>query len=209
MGKGNIVNWEEARFELTNMTEIEATEESICVPVKPGHVLMPNLRNFTHHKGLCEKFRGQVSVVDNQATQDELGDVVNQHDSCSTFDITKKFWNGWWDVPEEGNFTNVNNGQDVGEFQPWSLGEPNGINLENCGVTWIDTDNWNDAGCESMICGFCEMERSPDIVLRGCSIKKNIIAIIIPMRLHKWLNFFKQECALTRPLIQSIAGLVI
>ncbi len=52
-------------------------------------------------------------------------------------------------------------------FQPWYMGEPNGKNMENCGITWATRDTWNDQACETKMCGFCELEKAPDVVLRG------------------------------------------
>ncbi len=86
-------------------------------------------------------------------------------DQKGSFD--SRFWNGWWDQPQEGTFTNVNTGEALDGFQPWYLGEPNGKNMENCGIVWVTKNMWNDQGCEFKMCGFCELEKAPDIVIRG------------------------------------------
>ena len=48
--------------------------------------------------------------------------------SCrrSAFDL--EYWNGWWDVPEEGNYTDINDGAPLHAqgYKPWFPGEPNG-----------------------------------------------------------------------------------
>ena len=51
------------------------------------------------------------------------------------------FWAGWWDEPEEGSFTNINN-IIIGPGIPWDTtssipdlwqkSEPNGDRAENC-----------------------------------------------------------------------------
>ncbi len=79
------------------------------------------------------------------------------------------FWNGWWDEPTEGSFTDVNSGRAIApdDYQPWYLGEPNGSDEENCGVTWVRRDAWNDEGCFQGLCGFCHLDEAPVYTLRG------------------------------------------
>ena len=80
------------------------------------------------------------------------------------------FYNGWWDVPDEGSFSTANDPNDVlpsDGFHPWYLGEPNGDTLENCAVVWPLRNAWNDVSCSFPTCSFCELERAPDIQIRG------------------------------------------
>ena len=80
------------------------------------------------------------------------------------------FYAGWWDVPQEGTFSNANDPSDVlvpSSFKPWYLGEPNGDTLENCVVVWPIRNAWNDVECNFPTCSFCELERAPDIQIRG------------------------------------------
>ena len=53
------------------------------------------------------------------------------------------------------------------DYQPWYLGEPNGKDVENCGMSWSNFNAWNDAPCENEVCGFCYLERAPVFTLRG------------------------------------------
>ncbi len=80
--KGNIVNWENAKFDLVNMTEKEVPMESVCKPVKPGDVIIPNKRSFESLMSLCKKFHGKTSVVDSPAMQDELSKLVLETPMC-------------------------------------------------------------------------------------------------------------------------------
>jgi len=59
---------------------------------------------------------------------------------CLAIAFDVRYWNGWWDEPKEGTFTDVNNGQALGDFQPWYLGEPNGKHRENCGIVWVNRE---------------------------------------------------------------------
>ncbi len=82
---------------------------------------------------------------------------------------TPGYWNGWWDQPIEGTFQDANDGSNLtsDSYKPWYLGEPNGNDQENCGVSWAELDAWNDEGCYKELCGFCHLEKSPVFTLRG------------------------------------------
>ncbi len=82
------------------------------------------------------------------------------------------YWNGWWDQASEGTFVNVNNGKVLGKdiYQPWYPGEPNGKDRENCLVTLVNAETWNDFGCFEELCGFCDMNRLPVYTLRGSQL---------------------------------------
>ena len=93
---------------------------------------------------------------------------------CTTFFFflgagNEAYWNGWWDEPSEGTFMDVNTGQPLrgGDFQPWFMGEPNGLDSENCGVTWSRRNSWNDDSCHLLHCGFCHLDEAPTFTLRG------------------------------------------
>ena len=85
--------------------------------------------------------------------------------------IDALFWSGWWDSPFEGTFTDVNNDditlEDTLGFLPWYYGEPNGDTLENCAVVWPSRNAWNDIDCAFKTCSFCELDRAPDLQIRG------------------------------------------
>ncbi len=74
------------------MTETEATVESVCVPIRPGHVLMPNMRNFSAHHSLCRKFHGVTSVVDSQNTQDDLIGELRKNPQCFQIGTTADYY---------------------------------------------------------------------------------------------------------------------
>ena len=84
--KGNLVNWDTAKFEVENMMESNIPMEKVCVPLRPGHVVMPTRMNFTSHLSLCHKFRGKMSVVKEEETQDALGEALKKHPQCGYMD---------------------------------------------------------------------------------------------------------------------------
>ncbi len=79
------------------------------------------------------------------------------------------FWNGWTDLRTEGTFVDSNDGRVLADsdYQPWYLGEPNGLDLENCGLSWVRRQSWNDGGCDNRLCGFCQFDDAPVFTLRG------------------------------------------
>ena len=81
------------------------------------------------------------------------------------------YWAGWWDEKTEGKFINAYNEDDYLDpfhYQPWYPGEPNGNTVENCAVVRVGKNTWTDEHCtEKEMCGFCELERAPELMIRG------------------------------------------
>ena len=90
------------------------------------------------------------------------------------FSSSGYFWGGYWDEFEEGNYTDVNNDEPVGDFHPFYPGEPNGDRYENCQVVWSNRDYWNDFYCSQTACTFCEFERAPNLQMRGRTSMKTL-----------------------------------
>ena len=80
--KGNLVNWDTAEFQLTNMTAREMPIKEICQPVQPGNVLMARRTTFESLVTVCEKFHGKTSVVKSEQMQDQLSQVFFSSDNC-------------------------------------------------------------------------------------------------------------------------------
>ncbi len=144
MNKGNLVNWETARFETENMEEDVEDLRSICTPIKPGDVVFPQRRNFASHLSLCRKMRGAPTVVQSKEMQNKLMEELKGYASCgdhtegeSRLHLGKKYiisstepfrfglfdavyegglWAGYWDEQDEGNFTNINTGNPLGTW---------------------------------------------------------------------------------------------
>ncbi len=83
MDKGNVVNWETAKFSLVNMTTKEVSMDSICKPIKPGDVIIPDKRTFESLFSLCEKFHGKASVVTSEKMQKDLSQLILNTPSCA------------------------------------------------------------------------------------------------------------------------------
>ena len=74
------------------------------------------------------------------------------------FSFLVYFWAGWWDEPEEGIFSNINNkfsGPSIPNL--WQKSEPNGDRAENCVA--INTNDFVDVPCNFNDCGACEINQ--------------------------------------------------
>lgn len=66
------------------MEEFDLPMDSVCVPVRPGHVLMTRRRNFVGHAATCNKLHGRTSVVtDYQLQTHMIREAYKNNESCS------------------------------------------------------------------------------------------------------------------------------
>ena len=79
MQKGNLVDWDKATFQLENMTTLNLSSREVCVPLRPGHVILPERKNLTSYRNWCERMRGHASVVRDQETQDFLIETLKDY----------------------------------------------------------------------------------------------------------------------------------
>ena len=85
---------------------------------------------------------------------------------ADTFD----FWTGWWDEPQEGQFSNVNNGEPMSQEMRDTIfiqGQPNGATIENCVQVWPGKAGWLDAQCRYKKWVFCYLPEIPVFAARG------------------------------------------
>ena len=65
-------------------------------------------------------------------------------------------FNGWTDEDSEGKWIALGNKTlSMETFQPWSSGEPNGDERENCGRINYGLNAWEDASCSNQHCIVC------------------------------------------------------
>jgi hypothetical protein len=87
MTKGNLVNWDTAQLDLTNMRVFEAKMDEVCPDMTVRHVIFPELRKFSRHVALCHKFRGKPSLVQSNETMQELIEVFKNYSHCGNNEI--------------------------------------------------------------------------------------------------------------------------
>ena len=68
--KGNIVNWNNAKWNITNLLASSITEKYLCKSESMGPVLIPERLNATGMLNLCQQLNGKVFLMkDNESLQ--------------------------------------------------------------------------------------------------------------------------------------------
>ncbi len=62
MAKGNLVNWDDAEFELYNMTEENLPVDMVCKSIIPGDIIYPAQRPFHVHNAVCRRYAPSYSL---------------------------------------------------------------------------------------------------------------------------------------------------
>ena len=146
------MNWETAKWNVTNMRTYETSYDKICKSQALGPVIFPGLWNFTTALTLCKNVRGNLLQIQNQSQQDKALELMNSSSFCSNPPskfMSEGSWIAWWDVPEEGKMVSPFDSKTVltkDAYQMWDAGEPNGETIENC-VVLRRTGRWNDLDC--------------------------------------------------------------
>jgi hypothetical protein len=66
-------------------------------------------------------------------------------------------WLGASDIQKEGTFV-WETSKTVMTFSKWSSGQPdNSGNIENCVHFWLNSNVWNDLGCDAAVAAMCEV----------------------------------------------------
>ena len=73
--KGDVVNWDKANFDLENMIIHNLPQNSICQPLRLGHVFFPHGDTFSAADEMCQKLRAKMTVVHDRETQTMLHKV--------------------------------------------------------------------------------------------------------------------------------------
>ena len=86
--------------------------------------------------------------------------------------FSDSIWLPWTDTEQEGKFISIHDSSKEiphrEEFPKWQIGEPNGLEVENCVVMESDR-TLNDIGCKDQdhILGICKTEEEQTFLLRG------------------------------------------
>ena len=85
----------------------------------------------------------------------------------------------------EGTWTkNFNDSEKLenSAFQPWSPGEPNGNEKENCALLVNEEETWDDVSCDRRACIICDMPTYQKFTLRGRKVLQcGNLAILLPL----------------------------
>ena len=143
---------------------------------------MPWCLGMLEAKQLCNKYRGQMTVITNSVLQNklslslqELTGTVDCHNNNNTREKLKYswIWAGFSDEQMEGHFIDANNGIPLNSLMdhiPFHLSQPNGEKVENCVGAWTKypyETSWFDTYCHSNHPFSCRMEKNLRVQIRG------------------------------------------
>ena len=66
---GDIINWNLATWEASNMEEYQTNYSNICKPTALGVILVPGEFEFQTGERLCRQMRGQMNVISDEYNQ--------------------------------------------------------------------------------------------------------------------------------------------
>lgn len=73
------MNWEEAEWNLENMTAKETSLDKVCILPDARDIVFPETKTVPDTKLLCNKLGGKITVVADQTHQDDLIAYFNNH----------------------------------------------------------------------------------------------------------------------------------
>ena len=80
---GNIVDWTNAEWELTNMKKENMDLSKMCKALSLGPVIVPEKLPATEFKHLCNQFGGKMFVVKNEEDRQTAMDFY-ERGKCNT-----------------------------------------------------------------------------------------------------------------------------
>ncbi len=143
--KGDLVDWNTARFELFRLGKEEAEFSSLCLPSRPGRVVIPSRASFGSSASVCRRLGGRMAAVEEAEEQEVFSaqvrafpECVDKHGMLSSSAFPQlvgsniflkdsavgRYWSGWSDEDEEGVFRSVANNSVVltkTSFQNWQV----------------------------------------------------------------------------------------
>ena len=165
----NLLGWVKTENEWLKL--VQSTD--VCTTAKPLHVLLPWCLGMPHAKQLCDKFRGQLAIVDGSDMQKDLFVKLKGVSDAEGCLADNKIWTGFSDEEDEGHFVDLNNKQLLNELLepvPFFPTQPNGGEEENCAMAWNRhpyEESWYDTYCARLLASFCKIDHSPRVQVRG------------------------------------------
>ena len=80
---GDIINWNLATWEVSNMEEYQTNYSNICKPTALGVILVPGEFEFQTGERLCRQMRGQMNVISDEYNQKFLWEQQFKSKKCS------------------------------------------------------------------------------------------------------------------------------
>ena len=100
--------------------------EEVCLLPKPRSIVFPELRSNSDSKLLCNKLKGELTVITSNEKQEELLENLPDLDSIWSQDLGAGIWTGWDDERQEGSMAHSYTGKILRRedgFSPFYPGE--------------------------------------------------------------------------------------
>ena len=165
---GNLVSWMKQEPQWHNLIR----NVNICTDDNPVDVLLPWCLGMVEAKQLCNKYRGELTIITSSKLQNKL---FSMQELSGTVDGCNRdwIWTGFSDEQLEGHFIDANNGipsDSLIDTVPFHPSQPNGERAENCvaagKLLQYDT-SWYDTYCHGTRPFSCRMEKNPRVQIRG------------------------------------------
>ena len=103
-------------------------------------------------------------------------------------------WTGWTDEKEENILRDTNSNEilSTGDYAPFIVGEPNGLEAENC-VSMNPDGQWMDFDCNQLSVAPCYIKRMPpQFKLRGNVLCNSFSLCTAKPSILSYLNIFRK-----------------
>ncbi len=80
--KGDLVDWNTARFELFRLGKEEAEFSSLCRPSRPGREVIPSRASFGSSASVCRRLGGRMAAVEEAEEQEVFSAQVRAFPEC-------------------------------------------------------------------------------------------------------------------------------
>ena len=166
---GNIQSWLKGASRWQKLIQ----HSEVCTGEGPKDVLLPWCLKFAEAKLLCEKYKGQMTIITSSELQRTLFlqlEHISEGLECTWHN---EVWTGFSDGEVEGHFVDVNEGRALDamyDLNPFVLGQPNGGITENCAAAIAEMPNensWFDGRCDDSILSFCKFDKNSHLQIRG------------------------------------------
>ena len=77
---GNIADWTDAEWELTNMEKIYVEFSAMCKALALGPIIVPEKLPATEFRHLCNQFGGKMFVIKNEADRQTVTDFYDKEE---------------------------------------------------------------------------------------------------------------------------------
>ena len=161
-----MVNWNESEWKSYEMEKWNGNKMEFCTAQNLGPVVFPEKLDAFDALHLCKQFNAELFAI----TKENIGVLSWPMDYplsqfCKVESPSQTIWAGWTDENTEGTFTNINDPNQIMDFNLWRRAEPNGLESENCAALVGDT--FLDISCAKEYCSMCDLGPTPVFKIRG------------------------------------------